>query len=275
MLRYGWAIAGLGGLGFLLLTVVACAPFPAAPAVGEQTAAAASCAHPTPEKAAECAALAEKILASTVRLEFHGPGGGGGHATVIGGRYLVTHNHYPVSWEALSRGEEGLDMTVSVSRANGDVVLLNAPLTLLSVTYIASEAVVLDFHEYRGDGFFEKAGIPSVEPGRWSSLNLQPGTEVAQVDGDLTATRLVWTKVAAVRAAEATPYLELDSFVEHGASGGGVFYNGVHIANNWSRNTRSLISTGEVLRQYSVAALDDESIVRLGEGTPDVALADR
>ncbi len=86
MLRYGWAIAGLGGLGFLLLTVVACAPFPAAPAVGEQTAAAASCAHPTPEKAAECAALAEKILASTVRLEFRGPGGGGGERETGGGQ---------------------------------------------------------------------------------------------------------------------------------------------------------------------------------------------
>lgn len=287
MKRHVRVIAGLGVLSIVLMHMMACSPAGAVVAEegqrpvslgepAESTPPAAdtvpSCANPTPQTAAGCAALAEKILASTVRLVLHGPGGGVGHATVIGGRYLVTHNHFPVSGEALSHGGEGLVTTVSVFRANDDIVLLNAPLTLFSVTYIAPEALVLDFHEYNGDGFFKKAGIQSVKPGRWSSLNLRPGTEVAQVDGDLNATRLVWTKVTAVSMTEPTPYLELDSFVEHGASGGGVFYNGVHIANNWSRNTDFVAATGEVVRQYSLAALNSGSIVALG-GAADIALA--
>lgn len=287
MKRHVRVIAGLGVLSIVLMHMMACSPAGAVvaeegqrpvslsePAESGPPAAdtAPSCANPTPQTAAGCAALAEKILASTVRLVFHGPGDFG-HATVVGGRYLVTHNHYSVSGEILSRGGDGLITAMSVLRASGDVILLNVPPVCFKVVQIAPEALVLDFGAYGGVGFFDKVGVPSAPTGQLSELNVHLGSEVAQIDWDLTSTRVVWTTVTALRAAEATPYLELDSFVEHGASGGGVFYNGVHIANNWSRNTRSLISTGEVLRQYSVAALNDESIVRLGEGTPDVALA--
>lgn len=229
-----------------------------------------SCARPAPEMVAGCRAQADRILASTARLEFHGSGGGIGHATIIGGRYLVTHNHYPVSGEALSRGGDGLISAVSVLKANGDVILLQAPLSYFSVALIAPEALVLDFHEYSGVGFFDSVGVPSVESGLLTSVNLQPGNEVAQIDWDMTTARVVWTRVTAVHTENDTPYLELDSYVEQGASGGGVFYNGIHIANNWSRNIDRQAETGEVLRQYSLAALNTASFIQITTGIASI-----
>ena len=62
--------------------------------------------------------------------------------------------------------------------------------------------------------------------------------------------------MTAVQAEAATPQAVLENFVEQGASGGGVFYDGVHVANNWFRSTDRQAETGDVLRQYSVAALN-------------------
>ena len=279
-------IGGLGVLSIVLMHMMACSPAGAVVAeeghrpvsLGEPTESAPpaadtapSCANPTPQTAAGCAALAEKILAATVRLEFYGCGGIG-HGTIYGGRYLITHNHYPVSGEALSRGGDGLVSAVSVYKANGDVILLEAPLSYFSVVLIAPEALVLDFREYGGVGFFDSVGVPSAESGLLTGLSIQSGSEVAQIDWDMTTARVIWTRVTAIHVTDATPSLELDSYVEQGASGGGVFYNGIHIANNWSRNTDCVAATGEVLRQYSLAALNSGSIVALG-GASDVALA--
>lgn len=264
---------------FVLFQLVACAPVkevdagdsvPAAidmPAAPVSVAAdGPSCADPTPEMTADCRAQAERILASTVRLEFHGPGGGIGHGTIFGGRYLITHNHYPVSGEALSRGGDGLVWAVSVLKANGDIILLKAPLSFFSVILIAPEALVLDFWEYGGVSFFDSVGVPSVEIASLHNLTIQPGDEVAQIDWDMTIARVTWARVAAVHVEGNTPYVELDSFVEQGASGGGVFYKGTHIANNWSRNIDRQAETGEVLRRYSLAALNTASLIQNSTG---------
>ncbi len=258
--------------GFVLVNLVGCAPVKqvnagdstlvmvAAPAASLDIAVTGpACAAPTPEMIAGCQAQAERILASTVRLEFHGPGDIG-HATVIGGRYLITHNHYSVSGEALSRGGDGLVSAVSVLKANGNVILLNAPLSYFSVVLIAPEVLVLDFREYSGVGFFDSLGVPSAEIGVWGSFNVQPGSEVAQIDWDGTTARVVWVRVASVHPEGDAPTIELDSFVEHGASGGGVFYNGFHIANNWSRKTDQNAQTGEILRKSSLAVLNTPAI---------------
>lgn len=275
MKRRAWLIVGLAVLSFVLANVVACSSSPAAPPVATQAPESPSCADPAPEMAANCAALADRVLASTVRLEFHGSSGGIGHATVIGGRYLVTHNHYPVSGEALSRGGDGLISAVSVLKANGDVILLKAPLAYFSAVLITPETLVLDFHEYSGVGFFDSLGVASAEPGRIADLNLQPGSEVAQIDWDLTTTRVIWARITAVYVTDGAPCVELDSYVEKGASGGGVFYKGIHIANNQSRNTDRIAATGEVVRQYSVAALNSESVLALRDGVSEVVLADQ
>lgn len=244
MTRQQLIIVGVGLMSIVLLGGAACSPVRKAHAVEgavvvevsspvnpKPVAQSPSCANPSAELAATCEAQSAKILASTVRLEFHGQGGGIGHATVVGGRYLITHNHYPTSGETLSRGRDGSIDAVSVLKANGEVILLKAPLSYFSVTLIAPEALVLDFGEYSGVGFFDSLGVPSVEVGPLTNVDIRPGSEVAQIDWDMTTARVTWVRVAAVHTDSGVPCMELNSFVEQGASGGGVFYNGIHIAN--------------------------------------------
>jgi hypothetical protein len=207
--------------------------------------------------------LIERMMASTVRLEFHGASGGIGHGTVLGGRYLVTHNHYPLSGDALANGGEGGVTAISIFKANGDIILLKAPLTYFSVATIEPEALVLDFQTYDGTGFFQSLGVPSAESKAYDG-QLQPGMEVAQIDWDGQTAHVDWVRVTAVYSDGDTPQLELDNFVEQGASGGGVFYDGYHIANNWSRNIDRQADTEEVLRQYSVAALNSPQVAAIG-----------
>jgi hypothetical protein len=221
-----------------------------------------SCADPTADIASRCEAMDQKILAATVRLELHGPNGGIGHGTIKDGRYLVTHNHYAVSGAVLANSGENGVTAVSVLKANGDIILLEAPLTFFTVALDAPEILVLDFKEYGGIGFFDSVGVPSAEFKAWNSLSLQPGMEVAQIDWDGSTAFVKWVKINNVTiVAGGTPTLELANFVAHGASGGGVFWNGYHIANNWNRVTESNQDNGAVLRQYSVAVLDSSPIV--------------
>lgn len=222
-----------------------------------------SCANPTPEMILSCETLVERLMASTVRLEFHGPGGGIGHGTVFGGRYLVTHNHYPISGEALANGEAGSVTAISIFKANGDIILLKAPLTYFSVAAVEPEALVLDFQAYNGTGFFHSLGVPSAESKAYDG-QLQPGMEVAQIDWDGQTAHVDWVRVTAVYSDRITQQLELNNFVQQGASGGGIFYDGYHIANNWSRSTDTLEATGEVVRQYSIGALNSPQVAAIG-----------
>lgn len=221
----------------------------------DPAATAPSCANPTPDLAPACQQMAQRILASTVRVEFHGSAGGIGHATVIGGRYLVTHNHYPITAAALNSGGEGLVTAVSLYKANGDIILLKSPLSYFTVVVEESEMLVLDFNVYSGVGFFDSLGVPSAEYNHGDSSNLLAGGEVAQIDWDGTTAHVDWVQIVSVPGGDRPARLEIDNFVEQGASGGGVFYRGVHIANNWTRQIDRLES-GEIVRQYSVAALN-------------------
>ncbi len=263
----------LGLMAVVALNLMGCSPARKTHAAVEQGAAVANaptdgiapsqvaaavgplCANPAPEMVPGCEAEARRILASTVRIEFHGPGGGIGHATVIGGRYLITHNHYPVTAATLRNGGEGLVTAVSVYKANGDVILLKAPLSYLTVAVEAPEMLVLDFNVYGGTGFFDSLGVPSAEYNHGAGLNLLAGSEVAQIDWDGTTAHVDWVRVTAIQTGGGTPSLEIDNFVEQGASGGGVFYNGILVGNNWTRQTDRLLS-GEIVRQYTVATLN-------------------
>ena len=276
-------IVGFLGLwGFTLLQVVGCRPMKEvndgdsslgivdSPPASPDIVADPSCANLAPVIVADCQTEAQQILDTTVRLEFHGPGGGIGHGTILSGRYLITHNHYPVSGEALSRDGDGLISAVSIFRANGDVILLKAPLSTFLVLLFTPEVLVLDFREHSGIGFFDSVGVPSAKSTSFSVLNIKPGSEVAQINWDMTAAYVIWARVTAVQAGGNAPYIELASFVEQGASGGGVFYNGYYIANNWTRNIDRDASTGEVLRQYSVAAINTGSVLSATSGTTGV-----
>jgi hypothetical protein len=269
MKRTLWTIGLFGLLALAALQLAACAPARTVYAVEPQaiavepttgatpapTAVGPSCAAPTPEMASDCEEVAQRILAATVRLEFHGPSGGIGHATIIGGRYLVTHNHYPITAAALNNGGEGVVTAISVFKANGEIILLKAPLSYFKIVGEEAETLVLDFFLYSGVGFFDSLGVPSADWGDGDFSLPQPGSEVAQINWDGSTTRVDWVRVIAIHNDGGNSTLELDNFVEQGASGGGVFYNGVHVGNNWSRQTERLTS-GEILRQYSVAALN-------------------
>lgn len=270
-----------GLMSLVALHLAACGPTPVAHAVEQQATAGAgmaiattesqpvvsedaapSCANPTSDLAAVCDEIAQRILAATVRLEFHGPAGGIGHGTIIGGRYLLTHNHYPVTAAALNNGGEGLVTAVSVFRANGDIVLLKAPLAYFKVIREEPEMLLLDFQAYGGVGFFDSLGVPSIA---WQDGNAPlpaVGSEVAQVNWDGSTARVDWVRVTASHDDGGVARIELDNFVEQGASGGGVFYNGVHIANNWTRQTDRLES-GAIVRQYSVAALNPARVLAM------------
>jgi hypothetical protein len=59
----------------------------------------------------------------------------------------------------------------------------------------------------------------------------------------------------------AAPRLEVNSFVHFGSSGGGTFWNGQHIGNNWARNIEEDPDTGEITRRYSVVALNSSAVL--------------
>jgi hypothetical protein len=271
----------IGLLVIVALQLVGCSPVlevhaiqqqvianPVVPATNEvsvlsETSGSTSCANPTSEMVLNCKVLTDRILASTVRVEFHGPNGGIGHGTVLGGRYLVTHNHYPFSVDALASGADSGVTAVSIYKANGEIILLKAPLTYFSVVVVEPELLVLDFQEYSGTGFFDSLNVPSAEAKAYDD-QLLPGMEVAQIDWDGQIADVDWVLVTAVYSDGVTQRLELNNFVQQGASGGGIFYNGYHIANNWSRSTDRLATTGEIVRQYTVAAFNSPQVAAIG-----------
>lgn len=271
-------IAGFGLMSVVLLGAVACSPLSEAHAVEGSPALdtaqvdsptsmdeSPSCANPTAEMAADCRAMAERTLAVTVRVEFltaHEISRG--HATVVAGRYLITHNHYPIA-EACTRNEGGCEITaISLFKANGEIILANAPLQSVTFDLVSPETLVLDFGDLGGQGLFEVMGLPSAEIASGESLNVTPGSEVAQVDWDGATAHIDWSRVQSAGVDGGTPYIELDTFVEHGASGGGIFYNGVHIANNWTRCTDMAAAGGEIVNQFSVAALNPANVIAAG-----------
>jgi hypothetical protein len=221
--------------------------------------------------------IEEQILSSTVRLEWHvqtrnddGSGytevGSVGHATVKAGRYLVTHNHTHIV--SLSDRKDGEIVQLSVSTAGGELIW-EGPLAAISVALEDPETLVLDFGTYRGQGFLTTIGLPSAEFKAWESLSLLPGMEVAQIDWDGATAHVEWVAIEDVVTHSGTPRLELANVVMRGASGGGVFWNGYHIGNNWSQATTYDANSGAVTRQYSVVALNSNSVVAAASATAD------
>ena len=111
-----------------------------------------------------------------------------------------------------------------------------ASLWRISVLGADRESVVLDFGEKDGRGVFEDAGFSSAEFRETSLTALQPGMEVAQVDWDGWSSHIDWTTIEAVTTVSETPIVKLSDCIRSGASGGGLFWQGVHIGNNWSRS---------------------------------------
>jgi len=228
-----------------------------------------SCAHPMPDEVKECNELEQQILASTLRLKWRfkiknddGSGytlghGNMGLATIREGRYLVTHNHSNVPLSGLKKGEL---TTVSVFSADGKPIWVDGPLEAITIAVENPETLVLDFDSYSGEGLFGSRGMASAKFKAWESLPLQSGMEVAQLNWDGVTIHIDWVTIEEVRTENGPPRLKLTNYVIPGASGGGIFWNGNHIANTWSQVTAYDESKGVVLYQHSVAALNSPQV---------------
>jgi hypothetical protein len=227
-----------------------------------------SCIHPTIYQVKECKELEQRILASTVRIEWNLWVKDDGdnkysrvdrisHATVKEGRYLVTHNHADV---LKSDAKHKQFNRVSVFTSDGIPIWPKGPVDTLEVVVEDDETLVLDFGKCGDQGLFARWGIASAKFKAWDSVSLQPGTEVAQVVWNGSRAYVDWVRVDDVITESGPPRLELDSLVTSGASGGGVFWNGYHIANNWCQATVYVNDRGASPHQYSVAALNSPQV---------------
>ena len=133
--------------------------------------------------------------------------------------------------------------------------ILQVPLTDLRITQLGDETLQFEIlHEY-GRNKLAEAGVISATFSNWQTAQLQPGMEVAQVDWDGTKTIINWVTVAEVVTQDGMPRLVLDSEVTEGGSGGGVFWNGLHIANNWMR-IEHLDGNNNIIFATSVAPMN-------------------
>jgi hypothetical protein len=200
-----------------------------------------SCAQPTGEMAHTCRELEQRILAATVRIELQGWTVADdessydidytvGHATVRDGRYLITHNHFRIPLSIRPQdGESEVYTSVILSDSNGET-FFKGPISDFELAWEDPETLVF---AYKDEKPFQDAGIISAEFSDWSSIPLKVGMEVAQVDWDGATTRVDWTTVQEVDIEDGVPRLVLADGVTLGASGGGIFWHGIHIANNW------------------------------------------
>jgi hypothetical protein len=228
-----------------------------------------SCAQPEPDQVEACHALERQIMTVTARLEWHFwlkqddgatfvyTGGTTGYGTIKDGRYLVTHNHPGKSLSHLPDEEQA---TLSLFTTVDDPLLLELPLDEITIAVEEEETLVLDFGMRNGEGRLSQLGLVSAEFKDWASLPLQPQMEVAQIDWDGNRAFVEWVPIEAVIIGSGTPRLRLANYVKPGASGGGVFWNGYHVANTWSRVITYDKNSMIVLHRYSLAALNSAQV---------------
>ncbi len=206
-----------------------------------EPAAAVSCAQPAAEHRAQCLHMEKQILKATVRIEFqtlvvaenetgYEMLNAVGHATVKDGRTLVTHNHteIPLSIDRPA-GADDVYTRVFLWTAAGDLVH-EGPLTDFAIILEDEETLVLALREA---DFLTGLGFTPAAFSSWRDELPGIGTEVAQVDWDGARTRIDWVTVTEVDTETGVPQLEAAGGAKKGASGGGIFWQGRHIANNW------------------------------------------
>jgi hypothetical protein len=236
-----------------------------------------SCSNPTPEDLQTCQELEQQLLGYTVRIEIEawikqpvGPAGsemyeykrsaGDGHATVMDGRYLLTHNHFDVPASALADLDSIEFGAVSIYTADGRKVDTEVQPPSLSVTAGDLESLVLDFGMVGGQGYFASLGLPSAQFVSWGEIQLESGAEVAQVDWDGRTAHVKWASVESIVTHDGPPHLILSGGIKQGASGGGVFLNGYHVANNWTLR-QYVGGGGDVQSESSTAALNSAELL--------------
>ncbi|MCA9965903.1 MAG: hypothetical protein KC423_16745, partial [Anaerolineales bacterium] len=217
------------------------------------------------------------ILDATVRFEIEtwvSCGGGckikhnaNGHGTIMNGRYLLTHNHLDETIIArLLTGNNLPTLTITLYDSNGQLI---AKLSAehVAIAAVDSEAIVLDFGYQNGTGFFQALGLPSAQFIAATQLTLEVGAVVAQIDWDGTTTCVEWATIDAIETISGTPVAQLSNGLEHGASGGGVYWNGIHIGNNWKTST-CMTTPSKTIENHSYAALNTSHVLNPGQLKP-------
>jgi hypothetical protein len=219
-----------------------------------------------------CQQMEQRILSSTLRVEIdtwiiyvEGQGytslSSNGHGTVMDDSYLLTHNHFRLPLLELLGGDfEGEFATVRLYTADGSL-LWQGPLTTAAVAFNDAETLLLEFWDWDGRGLFDKLGIPSADFTASKTQQISSGTTVAQINWDNDHAYIQWTKVEAAFSDAGTPVIELADCLMPGSSGGGVFLNGVHIANNWSRSMGCIEASDNDTLLYSTAALNSAELL--------------
>jgi hypothetical protein len=204
----------------------------------------------------------ELILNSTVRFSIeywvYRPADEGydisysnGHGTVMKGRYLVTHNHFGIPFPGDPDWDENGYEIISLYNQAGQRVF-KGPLSDFELVRKAGESLVL---AHADEGFFEALGFRSAEFAPWSAIPLEKGMVVAQVDWDGRTTRVDWVQVEEIILDQGTPRLVLNDGVLVGASGGGIYWQGTHVANNWLFQAK-IADSGETYDEVTTAALN-------------------
>lgn len=210
--------------------------------------------------------LAEQILSTTVRIQVeswivlpdekgYGIDTSMGHGTVMAGRYLVTHNHFSVPLSILQQQESAGSYGVVYIYNDRGELLHKGPLTDYEVAQRDAETLVFAHKEA---GFFEKLGFASAVAA-YAALALEPGMLVAQVDWDGTTARVDWVSVKEIILEDGAPRMVLADGVLPGASGGGIFWNGQHVANNWQLHEK-IDATGTVVEAVTAVALNSAEV---------------
>ncbi|MCA9933286.1 MAG: hypothetical protein KC415_05150 [Anaerolineales bacterium] len=119
------------------------------------------------------------------------------------------------------------------------------------------ETLVLDFRE-TGEVLFKAYGVQSMPVATVTNTHLQAGMEVAQINWDGVHTWVEWVRIERIIVEQGVTQIVLNRGVKKGASGGGVFWNGQHIGNNWTTSRVRSAVDGEVIATFSVAAFNVE-----------------
>lgn len=227
----------------------------------------------------QCQEIEQRILATTLRIEIqkyvYVEDQGltelfsTGYGTVIAGRYLVTHNHFKLPLlELLADDVNGRYATVWLYTAD-DMLLWEGPLTQASATFVDSESLLLEFLDQDGRGLFEQLGVPSADFSTLETGVVLPGAEVAQINWDHQHAFVQWTTINETGFYEGTPVVVLSDCILVGASGGGLFIDGVHFANNWSRSWDCAEEAAGLDHHYSTAALNSTPLLAHVDMSPE------
>lgn len=185
---------------------------------------------------------------------------GSGHATVNNGRFLVTHNHFEVPFSVgPDAAESPYYSRFLLFDAFGNLKH-EGPASEFFVAAEAAEALVFGHQE---TNFLASLGFSSAEFISWDQLDLAANPTVAQIDWDGENTRVDWATLDNPLVEGGVPQTFLADGALRGASGGGVFWQGQHIGNNWA--VRQIMdSQGNILSERTRVALNPAEVVVIG-----------